>query len=93
MWGAEVKLMPLSLEQQKKWISKLDLTGIEDWNQEDKKAVDELFKEYGRLFALEKNDLGYTTRVKHKIRLNDYMPFKERYRRVPPHLYEKCGHI
>ena len=36
-----------------------------------------------------KNDLGHTTRVKHKIRLNDYTPFKERYRRVPPHLYEE----
>ena len=85
----EVKLTPLPPEQQKKLISKLDLTGIEDWNQEDKKAVDELFKEYDRLFALEKNDLGHTTRVKHKIRLNDYTPFKERYRRVPPHLYKE----
>ena len=73
-------MTPLAPEQQKKLIGKLDLTGIKDWNQEDKKAVDELFKEYGRLFALEKNDLGHTTRVKHKIRLNDYMPFKERYR-------------
>ena len=46
-------------------------------------------KEYGRLFAFRKNDLGYTTKVKHNIQLNDYTPFKERYRRVPPHLYEE----
>ena len=85
----EVKLTPLSPEQQKKLNSKLDLMGIEEWSQEDKKAVDELFREYGRLFALEKHDLGPTTIVKHKIRLNDYTPFKERYRRVPPHLYEE----
>ena len=52
--GEEVKLTPLPPEQQKKLISKLDLTGMEDWNQEDTKAVNELFKEYGRLFALEK---------------------------------------
>ena len=65
--GREVKLTPLSPEQQKKLNSKLDMTGIEEWSQEDQKAVDELFKEYGRLFALEKNDLGHTTRVKHKI--------------------------
>ena len=82
-------MTPLPPEQQKKLISKLDLTGIEDWNQEDKKTVDELFKEYGRLFALEKNDVGHTTRVKHKIRLNDYTPFKERYRRLLPHLCEE----
>ena len=74
--GGEVKLTPLLPEQQKKLNNKLDLTGIEEWSQEDKKAVDELFKEYGRLFALEKNDLGHTTKVKHKIRLNDYTPFK-----------------
>ena len=87
--GGEIKLTPLPPEQQKKLNDKLDLTGIEEWSQEDKKAVDELFREYGRLFALEKNDLGHTTKVKHKIRLNDYTPFKERYRRVPPHLYEE----
>ena len=87
--GGEVKLTPLSPEQQKKLNNKLDLTGIEEWSQEDKKAVDELFREYGRLFALEKHDLGHTTIVKHKIWLNDYTPFKERHRRVPPHLYEE----
>ena len=87
--GEEVKLTPLTPEQQKKLNSKLDLTGTKNWSQEDKKAVEELFRKYGRLFALEKNDLGHTTKVKHKIRLNDYTPFKERYRRVPPHLYEE----
>ena len=87
--GEEVKLAPLSPEQQEKLKSKLDLTGINDWSQEDKKAVEELFQEYGGLFALDKNYLGHTTRVKHKIKLNDYTPFKERYRRVPPHLYEE----
>ena len=78
--GEEVRLAPLSPEQQEKLKSKLDLTGIDDWSQEDKKAVEQLFQEYGRLFALDKNDLGHTTKVKHKIKLNDYTPFKERYR-------------
>ena len=87
--NGEVKMTLLSPGQQKKLNSKLDLTGIEGWSQEDKRAVDELFKDYGRIFALEKNDLGHTTKVKHKIRLNDYTQFKERYRRVPPHLYEE----
>ena len=76
--NGEVKMTPLSPEQQKKLNSKLDLTGIKEWNQEDKEAVDELFKDYGRIFALEQNDLGHTTKVKYKIRLNDYTPFKEK---------------
>ena len=56
--GGEVKLTPLSPEQQNKLNSKLDLMGIEEWSQEDKKAVDELFREYGRLFALENMTWG-----------------------------------
>ena len=65
--GGEIKLTPLPPEQQKKLNDKLDLTGIEEWSQEDKKALDELFREYGRLFALEKNDLGHTTKVKQNL--------------------------
>ena len=60
-------MTPLPPEQQKKLNDKLDLTGIEEWSQEDKKALDELFREYGRLFALEKNDLGHTTKVKQNL--------------------------
>ena len=58
----EVKMTPLSPEQQKKLNNQLDLTGIEGWNQEDKKTVEDLFKDVGRIFALEKNDLGHTTK-------------------------------
>ena len=87
--NGKVRMTPLSEEQQEKLNSKLDLAGINGWSQEDKKAVDELFRDFGWIFALEKNDLGHTTKVKHKIKLNDYTPFKERYRRVPPLLYEE----
>ena len=41
------------------------------------------------MFTLDDLDLGHTSVVKHKIRLNDYTPFKERYRRIPPHQYEE----
>ena len=34
-------------------------------------------------------DLGHTSVVKHKIKLNDYTPIKERYGRIPPHQYDK----
>ena len=32
-------------------------------------------------------DLGKTALIKHKIRLTDQTPFKERYRCIPPHMY------
>ena len=33
-------------------------------------------------------ELGRTSLVQHEIRLSDKTPFKERYRRIPPHQYE-----
>ena len=34
-------------------------------------------------------NLGKTSQVKHKICLNDYTLFQERYRWIPLHLYEE----
>ena len=41
------------------------------------------------MFALESLDMGHTSVVKHKIRLDNYTPFKERYRRIPPNLFDE----
>ena len=75
-----IKMIPLDEEDQKKLNNKLDLGGIEDWNEEQKEQVKQLFHEYGCLFALNSNDLVHTNIVKHNIRLNYYTPFKECYR-------------
>ena len=49
----------------------------------------QLFCEYAHIFALESLDMGHTSMVKHKIRLTNYTPFKERYRRIPPSLFDE----
>ena len=85
----EIKLEPLSPEKEKLLFERIDLTGISQWEPAEQEEVRELFKEYGRLFALDDLDLGHTSVVKHKIKLNDYTPFKERYRRIPPHQYDE----
>ena len=85
----EIKLEPLSLEKEKLLFEKVDLTGISKWDPADQKEVRELFKEYGKIFTLDDLDLGHTSVVKHEIKLNDYTPFKERYRRIPPHQYDE----
>ena len=59
------------------------------WTKEQQAQVQQLFVDFGSLFALDSLDLGKTSVVKHKIRLDDYIPFKERYRCIPPHLYEE----
>ena len=70
-------------------MGKLDLTGIKVWSPEEQKEVKDLIIEYGSLFALKDMDLGRTDKVKHSIKLDNYTPFKERYRHIPPHQYEE----
>ena len=36
---------------------------------------------------LESSDMGHTSIVKHKIRLDNYTPFKEKYHRIPLNVY------
>ena len=82
-------MKPLDEEQQRKVMTKIDLTGIENWEKADQDLVKQLFTDSVWLFGLDSNDLGHTNKVKHKIRLNDYTPFKERYWRIAPHMYEE----
>ena len=39
-------------------------------------------------------DFGHTNLIQHKIKLTDEVPFKERHRRIPPHMIsEVCNHL
>ena len=49
----------------------------------------QLFIEHHHIFALDDLELGRTDMVKHVIRLNDDQPFREHYRRIPPHQYDE----
>ena len=72
-----------------KILEKLDLKGIESWTEQQQQSVRKLLKEYQHLFALNLKELGKTSLVQHDIQLSDKTPFKERYRRIPPHQYEE----
>ena len=52
-------------------------------------SVKKLLEEHQYLFALNLKELGRTSLVQHEIKLSNDRPFKERYRRVPPHQYEE----
>ena len=79
----------LTKEQLEKLFDKIDLSGIEDWGNEDQEEVWKLIKDFGFLFTLNDLELGKTSTVKHTIKLIDYTPFKERYRRILPHQFEE----
>ena len=73
-------------ERQDLLLEKLDLSGLEAWPQEQAEKAHSLLKEYHDIFLLEKRDMGHTNTTKHKIVLKDpdTLPFKERFRRIPP---------
>ena len=79
----------INTRKEKLLFSKIDLTGVQGW---DPVLIDEarqLFCEYAHIFAPESLDIGHTSMVKHKIRLDNYTPFKERYLRIPPNLFDE----
>ena len=41
------------------------------------------------VFSQSDLDLGKCNIIKHAIKITDPQPFKERYKRIPPHLYEE----
>ena len=62
-----------------KLFSKLDLSGMESWDKEQKDKMKKVFEDYHHLFALEDLELGKTNLVKHIIKLEDPKPFQEQY--------------
>ena len=67
----------------------LDLSGIQSWSDElQSKARDPLCS-YSDIFSKHDLDVGRTDFIKHDIKLTDPNPFKESYRRIPPHLYDE----
>ena len=79
----------LTTEKEELLFSKIDLSGAQGWNPELLEEAKQLFREYAHIFALESLDIGHTSVVKHKIRLDNYTPFKERYHRIPPNLFNE----
>ena len=49
----------------------------------------ELTLQYCDIFSKGDHDLGHTGLVKHRIDLVDETPFKHRYRRIPPSMYDE----
>ena len=74
---------------QKGWVLEaLDLQGLQDWPKSEQEQARKLLLNWEHLFAQDDLDLGKTALIKHKIKLTNQTPFKERYRRIPPHMYD-----
>ena len=87
--NSETKKPEATPERLNELFSKLDLSGIKEWPEDLQQKVHNLMVEYQHLFALNDLELGKTSKVKHEIKLDNPVPFKDRYRRIPPHEFEE----
>ena len=62
-----------------KLFSKLDLRGCDNWTEEQKQMVRECIIKHNHIFAVDDLEMGKTDLVKHVIKLDNYVPFKEWY--------------
>ena len=88
--GAESQPEPLSVTaRQEKLREKLNLDGLANWSPENAVVVRELVLAYHDVFALESNELGYTSAIEHEICIKNDEPFKEWFQCIPLALLEE----
>ena len=67
----------------------LDLGELSTWSEEQQYAARNLLCDYTDTFSKNDLDLSKCNILKHNMQLTDQQPFKERYRRIPTHLFEE----
>ena len=72
-----------------KLMDKLELNGMKAWSRECQAKAEQTMKDFKDIFALEPLELGRTNLVKHTIKVSNPVPFKEQYRRIPPHQFKE----
>ena len=75
--------------RQEKLLENMNLDGLAHWSPENAVVMRELVLAYHDVFALESNELGCTSAIEHKIRIENGEPFKEQFRHIPPPLLEE----
>ena len=65
------------------------MEGLETWTREQQQSARDLLVDSADVFSQSDLDLGKCNIIKHAIKITDPQPFKERYRRIPPHLCEE----
>ena len=70
-------------------LDQQNLKGVETWTPDQQQAAKDLLVDSADVFSKNDLDLGKCNILKHNIKITEPQPFKERYRRIPPHLYEE----
>ena len=67
----------------------MDLSGLESWTEENKERALNLLAQNHDISALKDGEMGCTEATKHKIKVTDPKPFKERPKNIPSGLLEE----
>ena len=70
-------------------LAQLHMEGLESWTVEQQQSAKELMVEFADVFSKSDLHLGKCNILKCAMKSTDPQPFKERYQRIPAHLYEK----
>ena len=70
-------------------LEQLDLTGLEGCSKDLQEEARNMLRRNASIFTKHDLDMGRTNLVKHNIVLTDLIPFKERYRTIPPQLFSE----
>ena len=62
---------------------------MEEWEPQLQQAARDLIHEFAYIFSQDDLDLGKTSIVKHCIKVNDPVLFKEWYMHIPPGMYDE----
>ena len=88
--GTKARPEPMSVvARQERLLEKLNLDRLAHWSPGNAVAVRELVLAYHDVFALESNELGCTSAIKHEIHIENSEPFKEQFQHIPPPLLEE----
>jgi transposase InsO family protein len=71
-----------------KWMEDVSVN-LEALTIHQRKEVLEFLSKWEDVFSQNDLDIGITSLVKHQIHLADDTPFRQRHRRIPPHMYEE----
>ena len=87
--SANMPTMSGTATEKEETSSENNTSGANQFGEEFYEKAKALFIKYQNTFSKTDMDLGRAANVKHHIILTDPIPFKERYRRILPQLYEE----
>ena len=76
-------------ERQQLLAEKLDLSGLDRWPEHLASKARALIMAFHNIFSLNPCELGCTSGVEHDIKVTDEVPFKERFRQIPPDMVDE----